>query len=165
LHLKEVEHARSKEWETELSFTPERVTARRTETSEKGTQTKTRKFDFPNVMSLSSALLYLRSKPLSEGAIERVVVYPSNSAYLCTVTVLGREHISVASGAYEAIKLEVKLNKIGKNRELQPHKKFKRAIVWLSDDADRLILRIESQIFLGTVFAELQSADFGNGKR
>jgi hypothetical protein len=164
IHVREVERARSKEFETELNHTPERVAVRRSEQSDKGTKTKTRNFDFPNVMSLSSAMLYLRSKPLAEGATERVVVFPSNSAYLCAVTVLGREHISVASGGYNAIKLEVQLNKIGKKRELQPHKKFKRAFVWLSDDADRLILRIESQIFLGTVFAELQSVQFGDGK-
>ena len=164
LQVKETEHARSKEWQTELTFAPERVTGRRTEQSDKGTKTKTRNFEFPNVMSLSSALLYLRSKPLADGATERVVVYPSTTAYLCTVAVLGREHISVASGSYNAIKLEVKLNKIGKDRELQAHKKFKRATVWLSDDADRLIVRAESQIFLGTVFAELQSVQFGNGR-
>ena len=165
IQVKEVERARSKEWQTELNFTPERVAVSRTEQSEKGTKTKTRNFEFPNVMSLSSALLYLRSKPLPEAAIERVVVYPSNSAYLCTVTVQGREHLSVASGSYDAIKLDVKLNKIGKKRELQAHKKFKRATVWLSDDADRLILRIEAQIFLGTVFAELQSVEFPNGSK
>lgn len=164
IHVKEVEQARSKEWNTELTFAPERVTAQRTETSEKGTKTKTRKFDFPNVMSLSSALLYLRSKPLADGNTERLVVYPTTNPYLCSVAVLGREEISVPAGSYNAIKLEVKLNKIGKKRELQPHKKFKRAIVWMSDDADRLILRIESQIFLGTVFGELQSAQFPNGK-
>ncbi len=164
LQVKETEQAREKEWQTELTFTPERVTARRTEKSEKGTKTKTRKFDFPNVMSLSSALLYLRSKPLADGSTERVVVYPTTSPYLCTVAALGREPVKVASGAYNAIKLEVTLSKIGKDRQLQSHKKFKRAIVWLSDDADRLILRIESQIFLGTVFAELQSAQFGDAK-
>ena len=164
LQVKEVEHAREKEWQTELSFAPERVTSRRTEQSEKGTKTKTRNFDFANVMSLSSALLYFRSKPLTDGATERIVVYPSTNPYLCTVAVAGREHLTVASGSYNAIKLEVKLNKIGKDRQLQAHRKFKHAIVWLSDDADRLILRVESQIFLGKVFAELQSVQFPNGK-
>lgn len=164
IRVKETESARSREFETELNYTPERVTGRRIEQSKSGTKTKAPKFEFPNVMSLNSALLYLRSKPLGAGAVERIVVYPSTSAYLCTVSVLGREHISVATGSYDAIKVDVKLNKIGKKHELLPHKKFKRATVWLSNDADRLILRIEAQIFLGTVFAELQSVDFDNVK-
>src|SRR3712207_2847854 len=49
IQVKEVERARSKEWQTELNFTPERVAVSRTEQSEKGTKTKTRNFEFPNV--------------------------------------------------------------------------------------------------------------------
>jgi Protein of unknown function (DUF3108) len=54
------------------------------------------------------------------------------------------------------------LKKLGKNLELEPHRKFRRATVWISDDSDRIILRIEAQVFIGTVFAELQSAHFEN---
>jgi hypothetical protein len=43
---------------------------------------------------------------------------------------------------------------------LEPHKKFRRATIWVSDDAERLILRIDAQISVGTVFAELQSVRF-----
>jgi hypothetical protein len=32
--------------------------------------------------------------------------------------------------------------------------------VWLSDDADRILLRAEAEVFVGTVFAELQSVQF-----
>jgi hypothetical protein len=79
---------------------------------------------------------------------------------LATVTVLGRERLTGPSGAYNAIKLDLQLSKIGKNGELEPHRKFRRASVWLSDDPDRLLLRIQAQIFVGTVFAELQSVEF-----
>jgi hypothetical protein len=58
----------------------------------------------------------------------------------------------------------LQLNKLGKNLELEPHRKFRRANVWISDDADRVILRIEAQIFVGTVFAELQSVRLDNPK-
>ncbi len=164
IQVNETESARSKEWETEVHFTPEAVTSVRAEKQNTGTKTKTRTFAFPNVLSLNSALLYLRAKPLPDGAVERVVVFPATTAYVCTVTVLGREHLTVPSGSYDAIKLDVQLAKVGKDRQLEPHKKFKRATVWLSNDSDRLVLRIEAQIFLGTVFAELQSAQFEHGK-
>jgi Protein of unknown function (DUF3108) len=58
----------------------------------------------------------------------------------------------------------LQLSRIGKNRELEPHRKFRRATVWLSDDSDRLLLRIQAQIFVGTVFAELQSVEFDDSR-
>jgi len=104
----------------------------------------------------------LRSQPLNDRSVERVVVYPASSAYLASVTVLGREKISVRAGTYNAIKLDLKLKRIGKHLELETHKKFRRASIWVSDDAERLLLRIEAQIFVGTVFADLQSVHFDN---
>jgi len=109
-------------------------------------------------------VLYLRSQPLRDRDVHRLVVYPATSAYLATVTVIGREKISVRAGTYSAIKIDLHLNKLGKNLELEPHRKFRRATIWVSDDADRLLLRAEAQIFIGTVFAELQSLRFDNAK-
>src|SRR5207249_1923444 len=86
------------------------------------------------------------------------------NAYLAIVTVVGREKISVHAGSYSAIKLDLQLKRIGKHRELEPHRKFRRATIWVSDDAERLLLRIEAQVFVGTVFAELQSVRFDNPK-
>jgi uncharacterized protein DUF3108 len=88
------------------------------------------------------------------------MVYPATNAYLATLTVVGREKISVRAGTYNAIKLDLQLKRIGKHLELEPHKKFRRATIWVSDDAERVLLRIEAQIFVGTVFAELQSVHF-----
>jgi hypothetical protein len=68
----------------------------------------------------------------------------------------------VRPGTYNAIKLDLRLKRIGKHLELEPHKKFRRATIWVSDDAERLILRIEAQVFVGTVFVELQSMHFDN---
>src|SRR4029078_735494 len=103
---------------------------------------------------------YLRSQPLQEHNVQRIVVYPATSAYLATITVLGRERLAGPSGSYNSIKIDLQLNKIGKTRELEPHKKFRRATAWLSDDSDRLLLKIQAQIFVGTVLAELQSVEF-----
>ena len=164
IRVKETEEERSKEFTTELSFTEEGVTSVREERHDGESKSKTRRFRFPNVWSLNSALLYLRTQPLHDGAVQRLVIYPSTSAYLATVTVIGRDRITVPTGSYDAIKVDVQLKKIGKGRKLQAHKKFRGATVWLSDDPDRLILRIETQVMVGTVFAELQSVQFENPK-
>ena len=109
-------------------------------------------------------MLYLRSQSLKDHTVDRVVVYPANSAYVATITVLGREKISVHAGTYNSIKIDLQLKKIGKTLELEPHKKFRRGTIWVSDDADRMLLRVEAQIFIGTIFAELQSVRFDNPK-
>lgn len=162
--VREVETIRSKKLTTDLTFTDTGVSSVREEERDFGVKSKTQKFEFPNVWSLNSALLYLRTHPLHDGAVQRIVIYPATSAYLATVTVVGRDRITVPTGTYDAIKVDVQLKKIDKKRELQPHKKFRGATVWLSDDSDRLVLRIETQVFIGTVFAELQSVQFGDGK-
>ena len=164
IRVKETEEVRSKTFATELSFTEEGVTSVREERRDDEAKSKTRRFSFPNVWSLNSALLYLRTQPLQDGAVQRLVIYPSTSAYLATVTVIGRDRITVPTGSYDAIKVDVQLKKIGKGRKLQTHKKFRGATVWLSDDPDRLILRIETEVFVGTVFAEIQSVQFENAK-
>jgi hypothetical protein len=74
--------------------------------------------------------------------------------------VLSHERVSVHAGTFTAIKLDLQLKRVGKNFELEPHRKFHRATIWISDDANRIPLRIEAQIFVGTVFAELYASHF-----
>ncbi|HZS17667.1 MAG TPA: DUF3108 domain-containing protein [Candidatus Udaeobacter sp.] len=161
IETRQTENYRSKKIVTHLTFTNYGVTRARTEGKGPG-ETKTKQFNFPNLYDLFSAMLYLRSQPLEEHAVYRVVAYPATNAYLATVTVLGREKISVHAGSYNAIKLDLQLKRIGKKGELEPHRKFRRGTIWVSDDPERLLLRIEAQVFVGTVFAELQSVRFDN---
>ena len=152
---------RSKKITTHLAFNPTGVRRARSETPAPASgQSKPKDFDFPNLFDLQTAMLYLRSQPLPDRSSYRVVVYPATNAYLATATVIGHERTSVRGGSYNAIKLDIQLKKIGKALDLQPHRKFRRAAVWVSDDADRLLLRAEAQIFIGTVFAELRSVHF-----
>ena len=163
IETQQIENYRSKKIVTHLTFTSNGVTRARTE-GKGAAEPKTRQFNFPNLFDLFSAMLYLRSQPLKERAVYRVVAYPATNAYLATVTVVGREKISVHAGSYSAIKLDLRLKRIGKQRQLEPHRKFRRATIWVSDDPERLLLRIEAQVFVGTVFAELQSVSFDNPK-
>jgi Protein of unknown function (DUF3108) len=159
IESKQIEAYRHKKITTDLTFTDSGVSRIRTEDS-KTKDTKPRPFNFPNLFDLHSAMLYLRSQPLFDHSVYRIVVYPATSAYLATVTVLGRDHISVHAGSYNAIKCDVQLKRLGKDLELEPHRKFRKATIWVSDDHDRIPLRIEAQIFVGTVFAELYAVHF-----
>ena len=161
ISVRQLENDRSQKIVTELSFTSGGVVSKVTETP--GTGTKTRQFEFPNLFDLQSALLYLRGQSLQERNVQRIVVYSATAPYLATVTVLGRERVTVPAGTYNAIKFDLQLNRI-KDGQLQPHRKFRRGTVWLSDDPDRLLLKIEAQVFVGSVICELQTVDFGNPK-
>jgi hypothetical protein len=160
IETQQTENYRSKKIVTHLTFTNSGVTRTRTEGEGETAGTKAHQFNFPNLFDLHSAALYLRSQPLKDRSVYRVVVYPATNAYLAIITVVGREKISVRAGTYNAIKLDLQLKRINKRFELEPHRKFRRATIWVSDDAERLLLRAEAQIFVGTVFAELQSVHF-----
>jgi hypothetical protein len=158
VEVRQTETYRAKKVVTSLRFSNSGVRSERTENA----TAKNFTFDFPGLFDLHSALLYLRGQPLKDGKSYCVVVYPAKNAYLTTVTVVGREKISVRAGKYDAIKLDLKLSRIGKNLELETYKKVRRASIWISDDNDRILLRIEAQIAVGTVFTELQSVQFEN---
>ncbi|MDP9098879.1 MAG: DUF3108 domain-containing protein [Verrucomicrobiota bacterium] len=159
--VRQVENDRGKKIVTELSFASGSVISKVTETP--GPETKTRRFEFPHLFDLQSGLLYLRSQSLRDRSVLRIVVYSETAPYLATVTVLGRERVTVPAGTFNAIKFDLQLNRI-KDGQLQPHRKFRRAHAWLSDDPDRLLLRIDAQVFVGSVFCELQSVEFENPK-
>ena len=164
VQVHQVDVTRSKTVTTDLIFKPDGVERVRTDNkSNKIAKPKTFLFR-GGVFDLHSALLCLRSQALRDGDVYRLVVYPATSPYLATVTVSNHSQVKIATGTYPAIKFDLQLNKIGKQGELEPHKKFRRASIWVSDDPDRLLLRIEASIFVGTVFAELQSIRFPNDK-
>ena len=156
IEANQIESYRSKKLTTHLTFNADGVRRTRTE-SPATAQTKSREVEFSNLFDLHSALLYLRSQPLADGSVYRILVYPATSTYLATFTVSRREKISVHAGTFPAIKLDLKLQKVNKDLQLEPHKKFRRASVWVSDDHLRIPLRAEAQIFIGSVFVELDS--------
>lgn len=160
----QVDITRRKTVTTDLTFKPNRIERVRTDTkSSPSAKAKTFLFQ-EEVFDLHSALLRLRSQPFHDGDVYRLVVYPTNSAYLATITVSGRSPVTIAAGTYPAIRFDLELNKITRDDKLAPHKKFRHATIWVSDNSDRMLLRIEASIFVGTVFAELQSIRFPNDK-
>ena len=161
IEVKQSEGYRASKIVTHLTFQANGVKSERVDGNKPA---ELRDFSFPHVYDLSSAALYLRSQSLKERSAYRTVVYPARNPYLVTITVLGREKITIYAGSYNAIKLDVKIQRVGKNMQLEPYKKFRRANLWISDDNDRMLLRVEAQIFVGTIFAELQSVRFENPK-
>jgi hypothetical protein len=145
---------------TTIQFNSEGVTSLREVTPSKDPP-KPRTLEFFPVYSLETALMWLRSQPLTDGEKEVMVVYANNAAYLGTIKVAGRERIRIGDSDRNAIKVEFTFKSIDQHFQLKTYKRFKSGRGWLSDDQLRLPLRVEADIFVGYVFAELETADFG----
>jgi len=114
---------------------------------------------------LVATMLFIRSQPLNPNDRVGVIAFPGDDSYLVEIRVVGRETIKVAGESYPAIKLDFGIQKIvrdkkSKRSHLEPHKKFRSGRVWISDDANRMALRIEVNIFIGYVFGELVEVNF-----
>ncbi len=160
ISLQQTERYRKETEKTKADFTAEQVVRLQSTEPPGATPPKPKRFKFPNLADLQTALLLVRSQPLREGDRYALVVYPARTAYLARLEVIGRETLKVAGKSYDAMKLEISLQHIAKNLELEPHKKFKNAHAWLSDDKDRLLLKIQTEVFVGNVWMELQSVKF-----
>lgn len=160
LNMLQVETYRAETLRTELKFDEKGVARLRENKPGDKTPAKWKRFDFANLRDLHTALFFIRSQKLQTGQTLNLVVYPAADPYLATIRVLGREKIKVRAGVYPTIKLDLKLQKINRDLALEPHAKFKRAIGWISDDGDRLLLKVQAEIFVGSVTVELDRVKF-----
>jgi hypothetical protein len=159
LEFNQLEKYRSDTKHTEASFTNTEVWRRRYTTPTDPVVPKKKRFSFPYLNDLDSAFFLIRSQRLANGDTYKFVVFPQTTAYLATVTVTGRSPLSIKAGKFQAISCDLKLQEVNKNQELVPHQKFKKATLWVSDDASRIPLKVESEIFVGSVWLELEKAE------
>ncbi len=103
-----------------------------------------------------SAFLLMRSQPLENGQSRTLAVMSPAVPYLVTLTVRGREEVQLRTGPERAVRVSVdSVSKVQPDGTLKPNRRFRRATVWVSDDAKREILRIESDVFIGAIFLEI----------
>ena len=156
IHFFQEEKYRSETVKTNVDFDADQVTGLR-EKIPSDHPPKPTVFKFSPVFDMTTALLWVRSQPLADGDSESIVVWASNAPYLAMIKVVGRDTITVGGKKQNAIKLDLTLKRIDKKMQLKDHKMFKSGRGWLSDDDKRVPLRIEADIFIGYVFAELES--------
>ncbi|HEX8295784.1 MAG TPA: DUF3108 domain-containing protein [Chthoniobacteraceae bacterium] len=158
--LQQIEAYKKRTLTITADFSPEGVTRLQKVHPAEKAEAKAKRFKAPNLFDLHTALLFVRSQSLQPGERHHLIVYPGKAPFLAKVTVLAREKLKLGGKVHDAIKMEVALQRVTKDLQLEKHEKFKRASAWLSDDQDRLLLKIESEIFVGSVWAELQSVKF-----
>lgn len=123
------------------------------------THVRAKPIKIPGLLDLQTAVLFVRSQPLAQGDVIRLALVQGNAPYLATLRVLGREQITVAGGTFSAIKVDLTLQDITNKLTLASQKRFKHAYGWFSDDGDRLLVKLETAIFIGSVWAELERVE------
>lgn len=163
--FRQVEKYAKKTITTQAVFKEDSVWRRRDVVPDPKGPAKWKRIKVRPVRDIVAAMFFVRSQPLENGDKVGVIAFPGDDAYLAEIKVAGREDIRVAGKTRRAIKLQFQINKVvrtadKKEYKLEPHKKFKNGTVWVSDDADRIPLRAEVNIFIGYVFGELASLSF-----
>ncbi len=122
-------------------------------------RSETKRFESGALQDFMSAFLNLRSQPLANGDTRTVAVMSPSVPYLMTVTARNREELQTRAGRFRAIRISVdSIQRVKDDGTLVPHKRFHSATVWLSDGATRQDpARVQSQVFIGAVFLELDS--------
>ncbi|MHA3773269.1 DUF3108 domain-containing protein [Verrucomicrobiota bacterium sgz303538] len=146
---------------TRVAFDGESATRTRESVPPAPGKKKAKRFEAADIFDLHGALHFIRSQPLKAGDVYKLIVYPASSPYLAQVNVLGRDRVDAAGRKWDAVKMDLKLWRIDDDDlELKPYIKFKRATAWVSDDNDRLLLKVQAEISVGSVWTELEQVEF-----
>lgn len=98
------------------------------------------------------ALVYrLRVLPLVPGQRQTFAVVAGNKLRTVEVVVERREKLKTAAGTFSTLKIRVPTAFGGKFEEKNP------TLVWLSDDASRVVVRLSTEFAIGKAVAELKS--------
>lgn len=137
------------------------------DTHDPASPAKWKRVNISPLRDLFAGMLFIRSQALKPGDEIQTIIYPGDSPFLVRINAIGNETIRVADTPRDALKLEIHLQRINikKGSILEDHGKFRSGSVWLSNDADRVPLRAEVEIFVGYIFAELTSITFDDPPR
>lgn len=164
IHLEQTEKQSKKQTAARVEFAADGATRwnrdlKKSEAEDTASR-KPKRFAYPGLFDMEGTFLYLRSLPLANGDEQTILFMTSGNPYLATVKVVGRNRVKVSAGEFPAIECSLSLEKVTKQGSLEPRKGFKSAHVWFSDDADRVLLKAQSEIFIGSVNLELEKLEF-----
>lgn len=107
-----------------------------------------------NTLDVISAFYYSRCvdvRDLRKGDKFKLEYFLDDGVYPLTVEYIGKETITTESGTFDCIKF---------SPELQPGRVFRKdskMYLWISNDANRIPLKVEVEILIGSLVLELES--------
>ena len=128
-------------------------------------ESRWKRFALEGIRDLVAAMFFIRSQRLEVGDRVKVLVFPGDSPFLAEVKVVRREGLYWRGMSRAALRMEFEISRIRTERgvavSVERYRKFRKGSIWLSDDGMRFPLRAEVEIFVGFVYAELVSLEFG----
>jgi len=148
IHVDQHENSRLDTWDVTLDRPTQIVTV--TKTNKRGVQS--RQFVASDPWGPLSGAMMALSQDLTPGKIYAFDVFGGSQRYVFSFDVQARERIHTALGDFDAIRIvpDVWYVSDGKLRS-QAHD----TVLWVSADKRHLPLRIQSQAFIGAVYADL----------
>lgn len=100
-----------------------------------------------------SAAMFARSIPISPGLHVAFDVWNGKHRFLISFEVIGEEMVKVGDEKRRAFKIIPSVKKL---TDSEGEKRLESAVLWVSADDGRDILRIESKVFIGKISATLE---------
>ena len=147
---------------TQIVSRPDGIWCLHENTPPRGNPARWKRIKISPLRDLFSGVLFIRSQNFVPGAFVSTIIFPGDCPFLVEIREAGTCKINVAGAVRDALKLDLHIQRINlkKGIQLERYGKFHSGTIWLSNDADRIPLRVEINIFVGYVFAELQSIVF-----
>jgi len=153
------EQYRNRNIETLVAFDDDGVLRFRRVNPDRENTARWKRRAVPGVFDILGGVLFVRSQLLNDGDRLRVTGFPGDSAYVVDLTVEGRERIRVVNDERAAIRLAFRVRRVefdgSRPERIAEWNRFRRGVVWLSDDEWRVPLRAEVALFIGRVVGEL----------
>lgn len=135
----------------------DRANQKATYTRQRKGRTKVKVLDVPpNVHDLASAFMFLRVQPLTIGQHFDIPMVAGNDLFTLAATVVGRETVETPAGTFPAFRIVLRTATTGNfssSRDM---------LLWITDDARRVIAQFEADFKIGSVVAKLKSYRAGD---
>jgi Protein of unknown function (DUF3108) len=99
-----------------------------------------------------SAAFLARSLPVDPAEDLSFDVFNGEDRYLISLHVVGREKIKVAGKEYDALKIAPLVKKL---TDTEGERRLRKVYLWVSTDGRREVLKLESEVLIGSVSAKL----------
>ncbi len=125
----------------------------------KGGVTKKRlDVDSLDLLDPITAVFKARSGSRAIGTQADLEIFTGESRYRVVLRIDGKDRVEVPAGTFDALRVTPKVWKIRDDQQ-PPDPRLQAATIWVTDDEERVLLRIRSEIFVGAVTLDLLSRE------
>lgn len=115
-----------------------------------GRADKIETIDEPGVLDPVTALLRFRHELPPPGSVTQHELFTGETRYRIEIEHQGEERLQVPAGSFDAIKVTPRVWRLDKKDD-----RISSVTAWVTRDAPHTILRVRSQVFIGSVYSDL----------